>query len=302
MQLTAVLRFIESAFAGAVLLFVLAPVSMVLAQDDDTSKAIRAEEFIVRRPGKNRRPSTVKYRVAAKSTEVVAAVPPAGMVFGEVGVTIWRFRPSTAADVTKELLEEDGETTSVTLERIKEGTPVAAGQRIRLSIESLSREGYLYVIDREQYSDGTFGEPLLIFPTSRTNSASYVKAGHLVYIPSVKGRFNIKPSKSGKQQVAEALTIIVSPQPLIAGDKLATTAIRLTAGQVESWEKEFGTKSTTYEMEGGAGRAMTEKEQAAGVKAIEFTQDDPPPQTVHRVTTKPDAPVLIKVSLPFGSS
>jgi hypothetical protein len=188
------------------------------------------------------------------------------------------------------------------LERIKEGTPVAGGQRIRLSIESLSREGYLYVIDREQYSDGTFGEPLLIFPTSRTSSASDVKAGHLVYIPSVKGRFNIKPSKSGKQQVAEVLTVIISPQPLIAGDKLQTTAIRLAAGQVESWEKEFGAKSTTYEVEGGAGRAMTEKEQAAGVKAIEFTQDDPPPQTVHRVTTKPDAPLLIKVSLPFASS
>ena len=43
---------------------------------------------------------------------------------------------------------------------------LAIGQRVRLSIES-ARTGYLYVINRELYADGSTGEPYLIFPTTR---------------------------------------------------------------------------------------------------------------------------------------
>jgi hypothetical protein len=128
----------------------------VAPQDEDTSKAIKAEVFIKDRKSTARK-TNVRYRPAVKtSIDAAATVPPPGMTFAQVGVTFWRFRRSTAADKTKELVEDEDGAVEWTLERIEEGTPLATGQRVRLSIESLSRAGYLYVIDREQYADPDF--------------------------------------------------------------------------------------------------------------------------------------------------
>src|ERR1044072_2842906 len=152
------------------------------AQDEDNSKAIKAEVFIKDRKAAARR-QTARYRPAVKtSADVAAAVPPPGVTFAQVGVTFWRFRRSTATDKTKELVEDEDGPVEWTLERIEEGTPLAPGQRVRLSIESLSRAGYLYVIDREQYADGSLGEPVLIFPPQKTHHANYVKPVRRIYI------------------------------------------------------------------------------------------------------------------------
>jgi hypothetical protein len=58
------------------------------------------------------------------------------------------------------------------------------GDLVRLTVES-PHEGYLYVIDRETYGDGSLGEPMLIFLTARTRDrANRVSAGRLIDIPS----------------------------------------------------------------------------------------------------------------------
>jgi hypothetical protein len=54
---------------------------------------------------------------------------------------------------------EDARPTEWTPQRIEADTPLKVGERVRLSIES-PRTGYLYVIDREQYADGSYGECL----------------------------------------------------------------------------------------------------------------------------------------------
>jgi hypothetical protein len=272
----------------------------VAPQDEDTSKAIKAEVFIKDRKSSARK-TNVRYRPAVKtSIDAAATVPPPGMTFAQVGVTFWRFRRSTAADKTKELVEDEDGAVEWTLERIEEGTPLATGQRVRLSIESLSRAGYLYVIDREQYADGSLGEPILIFPTQKTRDANYVKPGRLIYIPSASGKFRIKPSEGPKPHVGELVTIIVASEPLIDPEQLGPRSIKLPRPQVESWEKQWGVATTRFEMADGAGAVMTEKEQAAGSNAAtEFTQDDPVPQTVHRVAIKPENPILFSVPLKF---
>src|SRR6185369_6020575 len=77
---------------------------------------------------------------------------------GEViGLTIWRLRASRATDnKDARLLLEDESNKEVewTPERVEADTIFAAGDRVKLGIES-PRNGYLYVIDREQYTDGT---------------------------------------------------------------------------------------------------------------------------------------------------
>src|SRR5215217_2548896 len=271
------------------------------AQDEDTSKAIKAEVFIKDRKSAARK-TTSRYRPAVKSSiDATATVPPPGMTFAQVGVTFWRFRHSTAADKTKELVEDEDGATEWTLERIEEGTPLAPGQRVRLSIESLARAGYLYVIDREQYADGSLGEPVLIFPTQKTRDANYVKPGRLIYIPSASGKFRIKPSEGPRQHVGEMVTIIVASEPLIDPEQLGPRSIKLQRQQFESWERQWGGIATTrFEMADGAGTIMTEKEQAAGANAAtELTQDDPVPQTVYRLAIKPENPILFSVPMKF---
>ena len=288
--------------SGLVLLLCLAGPYTGRAQEEDNSKAIKAEQFIKERPAAPKRnPSSAKYKAGPKSPDAANATPPPGTTFVQVGVTFWRFRRSTAGDKTKELVEEDeGGPAEWTLERIEEGTPLLPGQRVRLSIESLSRSGYLYVIDREQYADGTLGDPVLIFPTQKSRDTSQVKAGRLIYIPSATGKFRIKPSDGPKVHIGEVVTILVSSQPLIDPEQLGAKALKLPREQVESWEKHWGAKVTKFEMAGGAGQTMTEKEQAAGANSSQqLTQDDPAPQTVYRVAIKPNDPVIVSVPLRF---
>lgn len=270
------------------------------AQDEVGSKGIKAEEFIAKRPSK---PAVKKASVAKKPTyktsQAMTAAPPPGKEFAQVGLTLWRFRPATAADKTKELVEEEGDApaTQWSLERIEEGTLLAPGQRVRLSVESLSRDGYLYVINREEYADGTFGEPRLIYPTRRTpEGGNRVKAGKMIFIPAPPRHFRIRPSTSSKGHVAEMLTVIVAGQPLIDTSQLANTAITLTPEQVEKWEKQWSSDPTKFEMEGGVGQTLTEKEQAA---VDELTQDDPPPQTIYRLAVKPNDVLLVRLPLRF---
>ena len=287
--------------AGAVIVLLLVIPGAIAAQEDD-SKAIKAGVFMKERPATGKKTtSTVRYRPSAKSkaTNVISA--PAGTSFAEMGITLWRFRRSTSADQTKELIEdEEGTSTEWTLERVEDDTPLSPGQKVRIGIESLSRTGYLYVIDREMYEDGSTGEPRLIFPTKRTSDTHFVRAGRLIYVPSATGKFIIKPSEGAKRHVGELLTIIVSSQRLVDPEQLASRSISLTRQQVESWEKLWGAASTRFELDGGVGQAMTAKEKAAGATASpELTQDDPLPQTVYRVAIKPANPILLSVPLRF---
>jgi len=274
----------------------------IVAQEAEGSKGIKAEEFIRNRPSDPAPPRRLAKKPTYKSAQVVTlSGPPPGKVFAQVGVTIWRFRPATSADKTKELVEEEDTPASQwSLERIPEGTLLAPGQKVRLGIESLTRDGYLYVIDREQYADGSFGEARLIFPTKRTpEGGNIVKAGRVIYIPAAPRYFRIKPSQTSKGHVAEVLSILVSAKPLVDAALLAPTAIVIEPAQLASWEKQWQATPTKFEMEGGAGQPMSEAEQAAGLNNAELTKSQPVPQTIYRLTIKPEDSVMVTVPLRF---
>ena len=101
-------------------------------------------------------------RVTYRSSKPFTKAPPAPREeYAKVGVTIWRLK----ADGSKDLGQVGEE--SQTLEQVEVSTPLAIGSNVRLGIEPLTRDGYLYVIDREQFADGSYGTPHLIFPTLR---------------------------------------------------------------------------------------------------------------------------------------
>ncbi len=284
-------------FAGAMLLILIVPFS--IGSQDDDSKAIKAEVFLNKRPTRST-PSRARYRPAGKSSEPVTSTPPDGMVTAEIGLTIWRYRTAAGRDKTKELVEEDDNQEWI-LERIAEGTPLVPGQKVRLSLESLSKIGYLYVINREEYADGTFGDPQLIFPTQKSIDSNKAEPGRLIYIPSTSGKFRIKPSESAKPHIGESLTIIVSPKPLIDDSQLQPGAMKLQREQFDQWLNKWKPRTTKFEMVGGEGQTMTSLEKAAAkLDSPLLAQSDPVPQTIYQLVVKPEDPLLIVLPLRFA--
>jgi hypothetical protein len=173
---------------------------------------------------------------------------------------------------------------------------------VRLSIEA-ARAGYLYVIDHEQYADGSLGEPVLIFPTMRTNGGNNaVKAGRIIEIPTQDDRppfFTLKPSRS--DQVSEVISVLVSPTPL-DGLEIGANAQKLSVQQVATWEKSWGGTVGRLEMQNGAGRTWTRQEKEAGADATRsLSQEEPAPQTLYyKPEAKSGQPVMVNVTLRYG--
>lgn len=227
-----------------------------------------------------------------------------------LGVTIWRLRPAKALDETRILVTKGSRKTPFTPERVEAETPFSVGQMLRLSIE-VPREGYLYVIDREEYADGKLSDPYLIFPLDPSGEDHRVEAGRVIEIPNQndpEAYFEVRASSDpGKAaQTGEILTILVVPTPLAGLPKQAagTTEpepIKLSAEQVAEWERKWGVKVERLELEGGAGRAYTKAEQAAGRKReARLTADDPTPQSVFRLATSGEGPLLVRLGLRIG--
>lgn len=218
-----------------------------------------------------------------------------------LGITIWRLRPSSSSDTSDARLllqEEDKEKTTAvefTPERVEGDTSFAAGDRVRLSIES-SRTGYLYVIDRELYADGTVSEPYLIYPTLRNRGGNNaVAAGKVIELPE-NSAFKLTPMRADYR--GERLTLLVTAEPI--GEITVTPRHqKLDAALVERWEKQWGAVTERFEMIDGAGKAYTRVEKEAGAGRV-LTQDDDLPQTLFRVSAGPGAPVLVTLPLKIG--
>ena len=222
----------------------------------------------------------------------------------EIGVTVWRLRPSRESDQGGRVLVLDGlKQTQYTPERIEAGTPLNVGDRVRITVES-PRPGFLYIVDREQYADGSFGEPMLIFPTLKTRGGdNRVMPGKLIDIPAQEDQysyFTAQPAGSRRDQVAEVLTVILAPKalPVTIGDQ----PLPVLPSQISLWEKLWGGATETLELVDGAGRTWTNEEKAASAaNGRQLTQAGPPPQTVYRVVARTTGgPLMVTVPLRYA--
>ena len=274
---------------------------VVPAQEHDTTRKLWDTAFIDQ-PKRPAGGSSAKrrYRIATPN------VPPDRVASDTVvGVTLWRLRPAKSTDTGERILVQEGsESVDWIPERVEADTKLTAGTRVRLSVEA-AREGYLYVIDREQYADGSLGEPYLIFPTTRTNGGNNeVKAGRIVEVPAQDDRppfFTLKPSRS--DQVSEVISVLVSPTPL-DGLQIGANSQKLPAAQVAMWEKSWGGTVGRLEMKNGVGKTWTRQEKEAGADATRsLSQDEPAPQTLYY---KPEArsgqAVMVNISLRYGKA
>lgn len=283
----------------SLLVLVLITGSLVVAQkDDEATRKLWDTAFIASSNSKtpSRRRARSKYR------NVTPNVPVENVAADSVvGVTIWRLRPATRADSGERLIVHDDNATKEWLpERISANTKLGPGDRLRISVEA-ARSGYLYVIDRELYADGSLGEPYLIFPTTRTlNGDNQVSVGKLAEIPAQEDSppfFTIR--KSRPDQVAEVLSVLVTPVPL-EGVQITDKAQKLTDEQVASWEKSWSTGVGRLEME-SVGQAWTREEKdAASTNTRALTASAPAPQLLfYRPSLKSSDAMFVKLRLSY---
>lgn len=267
---------------------------LAMAQtEDEKTRKLWDTAFIdtasKRKPSKRR----ARYRIATPKVPVENVAPDT-----VVGVTIWRLRPAKRADSGERLIVHDDNATREWLpERISAATRLVQGDRLRISVEAV-RAGYLYVINREQYADGSLGEPYLIFPTTRTGGGdNQVAIGRLLEIPAQDDSppfFTMK--KSRPDHVAEVLSVLVSPTPL-AGVQTTDKAQLLTDEQVARWENAWGSSVGRLEM-ATAGQAWTKEEKDSTTRAL--TSSAPAPQLVfYRPMVKPAEPMFVKLKLQY---
>jgi hypothetical protein len=282
---------------GFVLLLLITGSLVVAQKSDDTTRKLWDTAYIAPAAGKStaRRKSS-KYRIATPNVPIDNVVPES-----VVGVTIWRLRPAGRADSGERIIvHDDNAGKEYVPERISANTKLIAGDRLRISVEA-ARNGYLYVIDREMYADGTLGEPYLIFPTTRTlNGDNQVSVGKLAEIPAQEDSppfFTIRRSRP--DQVAEVLSVLVTPVPL-EGVQISDKAQKLTNEQVAKWEQSWSNSVGRLDMENVGQTWTREEKDAAGTSTRALTASAPAPQMLfYRPSLKTNDAMFVKLRLSY---
>jgi hypothetical protein len=217
-----------------------------------------------------------------------------------IGVTFYRLRKPTMSeqqDKSRLLRQRDAPDEYVP-ERVRGEASFSRQDKVRLGFEIPRVEnGYLYIIDREVYADGSLSDPYLIFPLSTTRGGdNVVKAGKIIEIPGPSDRppfFDLTAMK--ENHVGERLTIIVTPEPLRvpSGDE----PVRLDESQVRQWEKDWSGAVEKREAKTAAGGAWTAVEKESGEGKRLLRQNDPLPQTIYHVRVRPGGSALFHLML-----
>jgi hypothetical protein len=281
--------------------------AMTLAAQQDGTRELWDSAFRQRRPAGSGAPiRPVSYR-PVKDQLTPALSPPRSSDDTIVGITFWRLRrPLPQDDPNTRLLildEEAGAEVEQVPERIEAGSPLKPGERVRLSIE-VPRAGHLYVIDREQFAGGQMGPANLIYPNFQTPpDDNKVASGRQIEIPDRRDRINsFKLVKSRPDHVGEVLVVLVTPEPLKNINVHSRKPALIDDQLLADWEAKYGLQVEHLEMEDGSGKTLTSEEKASGGDRTKLlTRDDPLPQTMYRVRSKPGEPLLVKVPIRMGN-
>jgi hypothetical protein len=266
------------------------------AQDEDATRHLWDTAYIKQgaKRASARRPAKRSYRIATPQVPVTGV-----QADSVIGITLWRLRPSRSDDSGERIItHDDPESAEWIPERVSSDGAMSEGDRVRISIEA-ARTGYLYVVDQEQYADGTKGEPY------RTrNGDNAVSAGRIIEIPAQDDSppfFTLKRTRAN--HVGESLIVLVSPTP-IEGLTITDKAQVLSDETLAALEKSWGAQTGRLEMENGSGKAWTRQEKEAGADSTRALQEnEPAPQTIYyRPGANATTPVLVKVQLKYSKT
>jgi hypothetical protein len=295
------------------------PISLAV-QPQGTSRTIVSDDFTKHRKGtasveprtkasgaqsSNNTPSrpraSRKYRLASSTASKTKPISRTTAV-SQLGITIWRLRPVKANDTgARVLVREKGKASDWVPERAEADATFREGDHVRLSIEAPGA-GYLYVIDRDLFADGTTGGAMLIYPwANMLGGDNEMRPGKLVDIPAQEDDPSYFTARlSSPDQVGEILTLIVTSAPLDL--PISDKPFQISNIQVAKWEQMWAGQNERFEMEGGAGEAWTKQEQQAAARkgTRQLTRDDPAPQTIYRISAGDNKAVLVNVRLRYA--
>lgn len=267
-----------------IVLLILA-VSLPLAAHPQRDRSITSDDFTNTRPKSKRRAGA-----PGKPKTYIQASPPLAKPLDKsspttlkVGVTIWKVERVN-----------DGQSMREVARRVEAATKFHEGDLLRLSIES-PRAGFLYVVDRDWFTDGSSGETKLIFPLLGEDNE--LQAGKLIDIPAAHDTpFKTSPKAN---QAGEMLTIIVTSAPLSL--PLSKDFLTVSKAQLGEWETKWSGMTERFEMNGGVGltRTLEEQEAASPTGSRQLTRDDPSPQTIYYLSPRSRNGLLFNLLLSY---
>jgi len=276
-------------------------------QDEDEIRDLTRTSWTSKRPHSATRIADTKYRIIQRLPKAIRRQSVAED--SEIGVTLWHLRPARSDDPIeiKELVQPTKGATKEewTPERITSNAALEEGQMVRLSIESL-RTGFLYVINRAKYKDGSYSDPYLIFPTKQIYGGNNkVEVGRAIQIPGPEEEpFMLQRDRSRGDdlQVSEELIILVTSQPLQSFLVAPTGRQKLTSQSVANLLAKYASPYEIAEKVGGTGNVITIAEKRVAKDSVgKLSAEDPYPQTIYRLTRKPSETMLLKIELQVRS-
>ena len=245
-------------------------------------RSITSDDFNKNRPNPKRNTGRVrKYRLASPPLAKALDVDSPSTL--KAGVTLWKVE-RVAGSSEKEVAK-----------RVEADTQFHDGDLLRLSIES-PRPGYLYVVNRDWFTDGSSGgETNLIFP--QRGEDNRLEAGKLIDIPAQHDEpFKATPKAN---QAGEMLTIIVTSAPL--SFSLKSDPLPVSNTQLVAWERKWSGMTERFEMNDGVGQTRTIEEQEAASPAgsRQLTRNDPAPQTIYLLVPRSSDGLLFNLLLSY---
>ena len=274
-----------------------------LLQDSEKETDVEESRRMFRTFGQQRTVDSGKIKTTGRNT-VHKVNNSANQDDAFIGLTVWEMRESAGGTERRSFVLKKANGQNVVLRPFRLGadSQLVAGRSYVFSIES-ARAGYLYVVDRELYTDGSLGAPVLLFPTRDARGGNnLIAAGYPVEIPDQKTESAyFEATRNGQNHVGEALTIIVSAEPLVSSSLLKTDPITLEKSEVEKWQQQWGTRTRWADNADSAGRAYSEAEgRAGGDPAYKLKESDPLPQRLYRVGASARKPLMVTLSLHYG--
>ena len=275
---------------GCLVILFLGCLNVTTAQEG--SKGLKPDEAGIKTSPKRKTLQPITFQTPKPFTRRPA---PAGAEYAQLGVTIWRVDSGNSKGI-----EQVGE--EQTIERLDTNAPYTNGDTIRLTIESPSR-GFMYIVDQEQYTDGSYGPAMLVFPTSKTRAGNnLIEAWTPVEVPAYPAVWRFKPrelkdGETRKVQMAEVLTIIISQKVLVDLSRIIDKRLALNKGEFESWRSQWQRPVQQFDVENKVGQTAKSK----GVEQ-EGNEAEVGAQTTYQVAIKPGNPVFVTIPLRFKAS
>lgn len=282
-----------------------ASAAVMVAQTSPPPRGMQSQVFLEMRTQAQAKAAPAPAPAAPKQTKTAPKAPApsaSAQQLGDsfLGVNLWRMKPADAASPVKvrglKHRTDPGGTRDWTPERVDFAHQFAEDEHVRVSLES-AREGYLYVVNRDVFADGSKSAPTLIFPTKRIRGGNNrVQPGVPVELPEFTDNpptFHVEQLLPN--QTAIELLMVVAPRP-IAGFAIPEDEVMLPEATVAAWERQWGTQVELTEDRSLIGRAYTMAEKNAATEPGKpLGANDAVPLALFYRKGAPADPMLAKV-------